>query len=414
MTLPLLGAGPGAVAAGNNLTLPAYLSTTTPTLFEGFETTGDWTASGPATLSGDTARVSQGTQSLKLTGSGSGTVTAVKTITGTVFSGVDTMAFDVYAADAGCVNKKVAIAFAQNSGLTRTMSSPQLTIDHIGWNHFQVKQSAFTGAGGGVWSDTMIRAAVQVVSITSGLHFSFDNWLQTITPSVGVLVWTLHDSWSTLYSAAYPEFTSRSLKATLVFDTARIATTNHVSWAQMREMIASGFEVANHQQNHTDPTTLTEAQIETEIAGAETDYANNSVSLPSTKVYVPPSGGFNDNVRTAAQAKGYSIGESINQVVGYLPYPEPLQIASKNNQSPSSVATIESWYDDLKANGGCMVQLVHDIASSDAGRGGFMTLANLQTVLDYTISIHLPIISFGQLYQLQTGNAVTVQVPWVP
>lgn len=385
------------------VTIPGYLSSTTPLLLEGCETFADYTITGGTGGSDNTTQKSQGSHSLKLTGSG--TVTATKAIAGQVFSGsaYDVQGFDVYRHNP--TNRTVRLGLFTDATLTRGMIFAGTTYQD-GWNRFQPRRAQWTAIGAGTFADTMTRIGFQALTLGVGESVSIDNWQYNITPSVGVIVWTLHDSWDTLYTAGYPVFYTRGIRGSLVCDTARIGTANHMSWAQYKAMVADGWDVVNHFQTHNNPVSFTQAQVQTEINAAEADYVSNAVGGSPYTRFCAPGGGWSDNIRAACAAEGYTFGHGITEGICYLPNPEPLRCEVRSGQTATnSVATLEALYDSIKVNGGAVIHYAHEIGNTYGV--GNVSATDLATLLDYANSIGVPFVTLAQLGQLQAGQSVT-------
>jgi peptidoglycan/xylan/chitin deacetylase (PgdA/CDA1 family) len=404
------------------VTLPGYLSNTALLLLEGFETFADWTRVGSnGTISDDTTRFSQGTHGFKLLTATAGTsATATKTSAVSNFAGAayDVQALDVYVHDAGSVGKIARLGMFTTTGLTRGMATPTsganaLTTYREGWNRFVVRRAQFAAIGAGAWTDALPILTVGIVGTGLGQSITIDNWQYNLTPSVGAIVWTLHDAWDTLYTLGYPEFAARGLKGSLVADTARIGTAGHMSWAQYKEMVAAGWDVVNHFQTHSNPNFFTQPEVETELNAAEADFASNSVPGSPYTLFCAPGGGWSDNIRAGCAAQGYTFGHGITEAICYLPNPEPLRCEVRSGQTATnSVVTLEALYDSIKLNGGAVIHYVHEIGNSYGV--GHITATDLATLLDYAIGIGVPIITLAQLAQLHAGQSVTPSDPRVP
>lgn len=416
MSLPLLGVGSTAPGIAG-LTLPAYLSSTAPQQLENFEVFADWTRVGVnGTISDDTTRFSQGTHGFKMLSSGaSNNVTATKTGAVSDFSGstYDIQALDVYVHDAGSVGKIARLGMFTTTGLTRGMATPtsganSLTTYRLGWNRFVVRRAQYASIGSGAWTDALPVLTVGLIGTGLGQSITVDNWQYNLTP-VGAVCWTLHDSFDNLYTLGYPEFSSRGLRGSLVFDTGRIGTANHMTWPQTTEMIGAGWTAVNHFQTHTNPAAFTQAQVEAEIDLASADWVAHSVPTPTE--FVSPGGGWSDAVRAGALNRGMIFGNGIDEGYAYLPNPDKINSETREFENHTA-AQIQVYLDEILARGGLVVGYLHnvDAAVSASDR---IKLSDLQTALAYCVTNHIPCITMHQAALLNAGQAVTVQVPWI-
>jgi peptidoglycan/xylan/chitin deacetylase (PgdA/CDA1 family) len=80
-------------------------------------------------------------------------------------------------------------------------------------------------------------------------------------------------------------------------------TDGALTWDDIRNLNADGFEIGNHTMNHLDMTKLSREQIEKEIQGIEVLFKEHGIPAPKTFVYP----GFHDNLLIAQVLlqKGY-------------------------------------------------------------------------------------------------------------
>lgn len=416
MSLPLLGVGPTAPGIAG-LTLPAYLSTTTPALLEGFETFADWTSLS-GTPSDDVTRFSQGTHGFKLLAGVAGvgtTCTQQRLIASTVFNGAeyDIQALDVYCHDAASVGKVARLGFFTDATRTKGFATPTsganaLTTYRVGWNRFVVRRAQYAASGGALWTDAMTLLLIGLVAGAAGQAITLDNWQYNLTP-VGAVCWALHDSFDNLYTLGYPEFSSRGLRGSLVFDTGRIGTASHMTWPQTTEMIGAGWTAVNHFQTHTNPAAFTQVQVEAEIDLASADWVANSVPTPTE--FVSPGGGWSDAVRAAALNRSMIFGHGIDEAYAYMPNPDKINSEVREFENHTA-AQIQVYLDEVRTRGGLVIGYLHnvDAAVSASDR---IKLSDLQTALAYCVTNQIPCITMHQAGLLNAGQAVTVQVPWI-
>ncbi|HEX9028069.1 MAG TPA: polysaccharide deacetylase family protein, partial [Anaerolineales bacterium] len=93
----------------------------------------------------------------------------------------------------------------------------------------------------------------------------------------------------------------RGRVATIYTITGTIGNTGYHTAAHLLELDAAGFAIANHTHSHTNLTTLTEAQQETELSGGRTDLEALGLTRASRHVAYP-NGASNADTLTAMAA----------------------------------------------------------------------------------------------------------------
>ncbi|MEW6032864.1 MAG: polysaccharide deacetylase family protein [Bacillota bacterium] len=68
---------------------------------------------------------------------------------------------------------------------------------------------------------------------------------------------TFDDGYTSLYEIVYPVLAERGLTATFFIETGAVGRPNRVTWEQLAEMAAAGFEIGSHTVTHPDLRTLT-------------------------------------------------------------------------------------------------------------------------------------------------------------
>jgi len=147
----------GHVKAEN---LPNY-RIQTGTLFEDFESIGDWTISGTgASAVADTVNFKTGTQGIKLNSVNGVSAYMTKTINKN-FSSVGNITLWFYLPDKTNNVTQVMIYLASTTNVSTMNMNVEKSISgdgfNNGWNKIVVTKDDFTSTGGEAWSNTMIR-----------------------------------------------------------------------------------------------------------------------------------------------------------------------------------------------------------------------------------------------------------------
>ena len=138
-------------------------------------------------------------------------------------------------------------------------------------------------------------------------------------PEKSVVI-TLDDGYRSAYDVAYPILKKHGFTATLFIYTDYVGISkNAITWSQVKEMKADGFEVGSHTISHADLTQQREGEdfrvyqdrIEKEIGGSKRiiDKKLNQ----NTTAFAFPFGRYNGSVLRICRQKGYDIGVSVRR-----------------------------------------------------------------------------------------------------
>lgn len=114
----------------------------------------------------------------------------------------------------------------------------------------------------------------------------------------GMVTFWFDDGPSTDYTDLYPLFEAQGEVGALSIITDTADAESGITYAQALEMQTSGWEITNHTKDHTNLTTLTEAQIEAELVDSQTAFHNNGI-YPTILAY--PNNASNFLVRKMAR-----------------------------------------------------------------------------------------------------------------
>jgi peptidoglycan/xylan/chitin deacetylase (PgdA/CDA1 family) len=156
--------------------------------------------------------------------------------------------------------------------------------------------------------DYLQKKGYRTVSLTQVLKFI--NYQEPLPPKAVVI--TIDDGYRSVYDLVYPELKRYNFKATLFIYTTFVGNSpNALTWDQLREMNASGFEVEAHTISHADLTRKGEEESET----AYLQRIKTELELPRELIQQKlgrevnflayPYGRFNDQVIAMANEAGY-------------------------------------------------------------------------------------------------------------
>lgn len=140
---------------------------------------------------------------------------------------------------------------------------------------------------------------------------------------------TFDDGNASVYTAAYPEVQSRNMKMTVFVTTGWLDNVveaqagqegTHFTWAQAREMYASGLvDIQNHTHLHQDLLPLTKEQQKTQIQTAITRITEEMGYRPNYLAY--PYGNHNSNTLEACSELGIYLAVQVEDEDTGMYYP---------------------------------------------------------------------------------------------
>jgi peptidoglycan/xylan/chitin deacetylase (PgdA/CDA1 family) len=369
----------------NTIVLPQNLITDPGTLWEDFETVGDWTPYA-SSVAANTSEFKTGTQSVKMTSTSGGVADMYKTVAWDMSTGWQQLRYWLYLHNAVLTdygNLWTELWSAKWSACYRH-AFPTSARYVSGWNYITCPKSYFkVGAGSPNWASMIAidfsgNAASGKVAVSS-----YDN-LMVGVKAIPVVLLRFDDASTTQYSVAFPYMKAAGIRGTIYPITSLIGTAGYLTAAQLLEMQAAGWIVGNHTQNHTDLTTLTEAQQETEITAGKTDL--DALGLTGGLYFNYPQGKWNADTVTAFTNLGLRTGQHTDWTHAHLtttykpvvlPNPYLYDIGCNPITSSTTLAVAEAWVDEAIAAGTILPLLFHAID------GPGMTTADFRALIDY-------------------------------
>ena len=154
--------------------------------------------------------------------------------------------------------------------------------------------------------------------ITLDTLFSFLRYRRAIPKKSVVLA--IDDGNRSAYTIAYPMLRKYGYRATLFIYTDFVGISKSaITWEQLREMKAAGFEIGSHTKSHSDLTKQREGESYEEYTARIKDELLGSKRLLDEKlgqntVYLAfPYGRFNERVLAVSEQVGYKLGFSVRR-----------------------------------------------------------------------------------------------------
>lgn len=153
----------------------------------------------------------------------------------------------------------------------------------------------------------LAQSGVRVISLDALVSAIQHN---TPVPDHAVVL-TFDDAWLTQYEFAYPILRQLGFPATFFIITSAVGKDDGcMRWDQLKEMQAAGMTIAAHTRTHPKLTTMTGAQLESEIAGSREDLQRNMGAASDLFAY--PYGEWNEQVLAAVRAAGFRAARALS------------------------------------------------------------------------------------------------------
>lgn len=392
------------------VTLPQNLLDAPGTLFEDFEAAAEWVITGGTvgTAAENVAEVKTGTKSLKLTTVAGQNTSFNKAISAVVPAGATTTRIFIYRHGA---TGGAAVYFAEGADFTRFWVEDFTTANlaHTGWNTFNIVPGDWSGTGAPSWANTMLRARVRAHATPGAESHSFDT-LRTGVAARPAVLFTFDDGNASVASLAYPYMRSRDVVGTAYAITDLVGTAGYMTAAQLQEMDANGWDIGNHTSDHTNLSTLTQAQAEAKLTAAKAALDGWGLTRASSHVAYPY-GGYNADTLAAMDATGMLTGRTILDARNpVLPYGDNRQIQIKNIINTTALATAKGYVDTAIARGEVLVLLFHIIVDGEATVNTQWPAADFRALVDYVVEKQIQPLAISNFYDLQSAP-VAVRKP---
>jgi peptidoglycan/xylan/chitin deacetylase (PgdA/CDA1 family) len=390
------------------LTLPQNLLTAPGTIWEDFETVGDWTAAS-GVVAANAAEFKTGAKSVKLTANAGASATMVKTVNWDLSTNWGRMLFWYYMHDAlASYGGSTIISLSNDAAFTNYFRVWLSTVNMkaTGWSTMTAGKTDFGQVGAPSWSNPIVRVRFQVVGAAGQTpSISFDS-LYFGLQSLPAAMLIFDDGYASQYATCYAYMKAAGIPGTLALETDLVGVGGKVTLAQVKEMDAAGWTIANHTNASLALAGQAEAAQETQISGGKT--ALNGWGLTKGVNYVVyPSGTSDANTLTAMTNLAMLIGRNtthpstpLGEVMLALPFGQMTQLPSYGVVDTTPLATATGLVDKAIANGYVAPFHFHDV-----GAAGEWTAATFRQFVDYLASKKSQItpITLDHFYKVSQG-----------
>ena len=250
------------------------------------------------------------------------------------------------------------------------------------WAKFTTTFTAPTGAKS---------MAIYQILAKVGYIISDDYSLNTYTPTPfnrGIVTINFDDGWLSQYTNGVPALQANGLTATFFIITDSSITNPDPEYMNVSQLITlknDGYEIGNHTQTHPDLTTLTPAQVQTEMGGAQTALQQAVGVTPTDFAY--PYGAYNATTIAIGQQVGFVSQRSVNSGFNSKDNLNLTQLKIEEVDADITPAQVEAWVNQAIAQKTWLILVYHEIdtkAPAGSGDEAYLTSpANLNTELAY-------------------------------
>lgn len=215
-----------------------------------------------------------------------------------------------------------------------------------------------------------------------------------------LLVITFDDTHSSDYTIAFPEMTARGLYGTPYITTNYVGGSWALSWPQIAEMRAAGWATECHTHTHPDLTTLTDAEIRTELETVNAAFITNGLAAPRHHAY--PGGTFDTRVKgIVAEYRDTAdrVGGLFN-AYATMDYFE-IRRSGAHMTTEAHLEWVKSFLRRHMRNNDIAVLVLHRIVEADPVPAQYDCLASLfRQLLDFVVECGIKVVTTPQMYAI--------------
>ncbi len=185
------------------------------------------------------------------------------------------------------------------------------------------------------------------------------------------------------------------------------AYTDYMTPADVLQMQADGQEIGGHTQTHLDLATLSVADQTAQIAGGRQDLLSYGVTPATTFVY--PYGSYNTASQQIAKQAGYVTTRTVSPGFNGR-NSDPYALLAQSVNTNTTLAQVESWIDQAKANKQWLILIFHPIKTDLTGEAYGATPQTLQGIANYLNTSNVPVLTMAQGAALMGAPKIVVSV----
>ncbi len=374
------------------------------TILDNFDVLANWTVNYGGTSANDTTNFKTSSQSIKVT-SNTSVATAMSKTVALDMSSAKVIFLRFYVDNISNLSN-VGIYLANDSGYANFFQYFTGAIYlKTGWNTVAInKENFLIGDGAPSWSNNIVRIRLVTIANASGqVNVSYDElsfWTNQIERPV--VVFTFDDGKSSIFSEAKTMLDAYGWSATaFVYPSGGIGEAGYMTLAQLHTLQDLGWDISNHSYDHTDLTTLTVAQIDTQMENC-VDWLRSNGFTNGSRFLAYPFGGYNATTETEV-SKYCDFARTIFDTIETCPIGNPNRVRSKSVINTDTLATIEGYIDDVITKNGVLIFTFHDLVDAPDEATEWAT-ADFASLLAYIATKDIDVLSLSQFVDRHKGT----------
>ena len=183
---------------------------------------------------------------------------------------------------------------------------------------------------------------------------------------------TFDDGWEDNTLTAMPILKEKGMFSTYFFATTFLINSpstgpvNISGPSAVRAIYADGHEIGSHSVTHPDLTTLTDAQLNSELADSKS-YLEGLVGVGKIKNFATPYGAYNDKVMGAI-AGYYRSHRTTDEGYNTVENLDNNRLKVQNMENTTTLAEFQSWVDQAITSKSWLILVYHRVADTDIGQ----------------------------------------------
>jgi peptidoglycan/xylan/chitin deacetylase (PgdA/CDA1 family) len=200
---------------------------------------------------------------------------------------------------------------------------------------------------------------------------------------------TFDDGWTSIYDNALPLLEKYGLVSTQYIISSYLGQPDYMTMAQVKAFQTAGSEIGSHTVDHPDLTTLTSAQLTTELNQSQKTLQKDFGTSAALNI-ASPYGAYNQTVITAMK-KYYQAHRSVD--VGYNSKDDfnPFDILVQNITDTTTPADVASWIAQAKATNTWLVIVYHSVTPTGVFDADTTSTADLDAELQDIQASGIPV-----------------------
>ena len=212
----------------------------------------------------------------------------------------------------------------------------------------------------------------------------------TVVSSKDPVVITFDDGFESTFTIAYPIMQQYGIVGTVYVVPSWIGAPGYLTLAELTTLHNAGWTIASHSWDHTVLTSLTSAEVTTELQST-IDWLNNNGFGDGAYYLAYPYGQYNDIVLQVVSGLGIKTARTVDWGTidpdgTIYPYETPLNYLELPIILIRSDTTRDAWQSELDrsiAHEGTSIFLIHDIVTGTPADLETITVATFTTIIDY-------------------------------